>query len=310
MEKPNRTHTYVTPASDSARWEHWRPRAGDIFVCTPPKTGTTWTQMLCALLVHQSPKLPLPLTRLSRWLERYTEPVEDVVADFEKQTFRRIVKTHTPLDGLPYYEDASYVFCGRDPRDAFLSSVDHLANISDTSLADAKKRIGLPEDFVFPTDPNLLFQMWMTVPTQPWVPDGFPMGSVLYYASSFWPYRKLPNILFIHYDDLSDRLEEEMRSLSRFLKIPIDGRIFPSLVEAAKFETMRQDGRENAPGAHVGEWRDADAFFKKARRGEWRTVLNLENQALYERTASERLDPILRKWLEGGRAVAGDPRDV
>jgi hypothetical protein len=266
--------------------------------------------MLCALLVHQTPDLPLPLTRLSRWLERLTEPVDSVVADFERQDFRRIVKTHTPLDGLPWYEDASYVFCGRDPRDAFLSAVDHFANLSEASLADARKRAGIPADFVLPTDPNVLFAMWMTMPTHEWVPDGFPMGSVLYYASSFWPYRKLPNVLFLHYADLSDRLDEEMRRLARLLHIPIDEAVFPSLVRAAAFGVMKEDGAANAPGAHLGEWRDANEFFKSARRGEWKTVLNEENLALYDRIAAERLDPMLRLWLEKGRGATGDPGDL
>jgi hypothetical protein len=308
--RPQRVHTYVTLAYDSARWEKWRPRKGDIFVCTPPKTGTTWTQMLCALLVHQSPVLPVPLTRLSRWIERYTEPVENVIADFEAQKHRRIIKTHTPLDGLPYFDDASYVFCGRDPRDAFLSAVDHFANLSEASIADARRRGGISEDFQFPTDPNVLFQMWLTMPTHEWVPDGFPMGSVLYYASSFWPYRKLPNILLLHYDDLSDRIEEEMRRLSAFLGIPIDEKVFPYLVSAASFDAMKDDGAANAPGAHLGEWRDANAFFKSARRGEWKKVLSAENLELYNRIAGERLDPVLRRWLEGGRAAAGDPKEI
>ena len=308
--KPQRTRTYLTPIEDSARWDHWRPRKGDIIVCTPPKTGTTWTQMLCALLVHQSPSLPQPLTRLSRWIDRHGEPIDNVIADFEGQNFRRIVKTHTPLDGLRYFEDVSYVFCGRDPRDAFLSGVDHLANVSEESMADARRRAGVPADFAFPTDPNALFAMWLTMPTHPWVPDGFPMGSVLYYASSFWPYRRLPNIHFLHYVDLSERLAEEMKRLSQFLGIAINDNVFPSLVEAASFHAMKEKGEANAPGAHLGEWRNASEFFKSARRGQWKEILSAENLALYEQAASERLDPQLRLWLEKGRAAAGDPREL
>src|SRR5262249_317379 len=160
-------------------------------------------------------------------------------------------------DGLPYFEDTSYICCGRDPRDAFLSAVDHFANLSEASLADAKRRGGIADDFQFPTDPNVLFQMWLTMPTHEGVPDGVPLVSVLYYAWSFWPYRKLPNIFFLHYDDLSDRLEEEMRRLSNFLGIAVDVRVFPSLVHAATFAEMKNDGAANAPGAHLGEWRDA-----------------------------------------------------
>ncbi|HEX4295621.1 MAG TPA: sulfotransferase domain-containing protein [Rhizomicrobium sp.] len=100
MNRPERTHTYSDMIYDSTRWNGFALREGDIVVATPPKCGTTWTQMICALLVHQAPDLPQPQTELSRWLERHGEPVETVHAHYRAQPFRRIVKTHTPLDGL------------------------------------------------------------------------------------------------------------------------------------------------------------------------------------------------------------------
>jgi aryl sulfotransferase len=100
-----------------------------------------------------------------------------------------------------------------------------------------------------------------------------------------------------------------MRRLSSFLAIPVDEKIFPSLVQAATFGAMKTEGA-NAPGAHLGEWRDPKAFFKSARRGEWKNVLSAENLALYDSIAAERLDPQLRRWLEGGRKATGDPKEV
>lgn len=306
MSKPERIHTYLDIIADSARWDSFRPRKGDIIVATPAKCGTTWTQMLCALLVHQSPELPLPLTRLSRWLDRHTEPVASVVADFEAQPYRRIIKTHTPLDGLPYWEEVDYVFCGRDPRDAFLSIMDHLHNVSPESIADARKRGGLPDDFAFPTDPNQMLPMWLTTGPQPWVWDGFPAGSVLYLTNTYWQHRDLPNLTFLHYADLTRDRDGEMRRLAKALRIPIDEAKWPALVEAAGFSAMKEHASDNAPGAHLGEWANDKDFFRKARNAEWRNVLSLENQALYEKVSTEKLEPGLKKWLEGGRA-AFDP---
>src|SRR5215471_18922941 len=157
MPRPERTRVYQDMISDSTRWDRFRHRPGDIIVATPAKCGTTWTQMICALLVHQTPELPLPLTKLSRWLDRHVDPIESLVAEFAAQPWRRIVKTHTPLDGLPFRDDATYVFCGRDPRDAFLSAIDHEANVSDETRAEALARAGLPPDFVLPDDPNARF---------------------------------------------------------------------------------------------------------------------------------------------------------
>lgn len=303
--KPQRDRTYVTLVSDSARWDQWRPRKGDVIVCTAPKCGTTWTQMIVALLIH-GPNLPQPLTRLSRWLDRVSEPIASVIAEFEAQDFRRVVKTHSPLDGLPYWEEVDYVVCGRDPRDAFLSTFDHMANVSDATIAEARKRAVRSEEFV-PIDYNRMFRMWLTTPSQPWVADGYPLGSVLYHADSFWSWRKLPNIHFQHYADLRRDLDREMRRLAAFLGIDVDERAFPALVEAASFPVMQKHGEENAPGAHLGEWRDSQAFFRKARLDEWQTVLDDDNKQLYDRLASERLSPSLRGWLERGRS-AWDPK--
>lgn len=308
MPVPRPTRTYDTPIFDSARWDGFTPRPGDILVCTPVKRGTTWTQMLCAMLVHQSTVFPQPLTRLSRWLERHAEPIADVLAAYEAQSYRRIVKTHTPFDGLPYFEQASYVFCGRDPRDVFLSSLDHIANASEKTAEEARRRAGVPDDFEFPSDPNVLFPTWLTTGAMDGMEDGFPMGSVMTLTATYWNVRRLPNLHFTHYADLSADLDGEMRRLARFLGAPIDERLWPDFLTAASFDAMRERADELAPGAHFNEWRSNADFFRGARKGQWRDVLTAENQTLYEAVSRARLAPRLKAWLEGGRAAAGDPK--
>jgi hypothetical protein len=307
MARPARTRVYQDLISDSTRWDRFKPRPGDIIVATPAKCGTTWTQMICALLVHQTPDLPMPLTKLSRWLDRHTDPIDNLIAEFEAQLFRRIVKTHTPLDGLPYRHDATYVFCGRDPRDAFLSAIDHETNVSPEVRAEALARAGLPADFEFPSDPNARFPMWLSTGNAPWVQDGFPSGSVLYFSSTYWQHRDLSNLVFVHYADLVADLDGEMRRLSAALGISIDETRWPALVAAARFETMRETADNTAPGAHLGEWSNNADFFRKARAGEWRDVLSAENLALYERVASERLERDLKVWLENGGLAWQEP---
>lgn len=306
---PRHIHSYKTPIYESDRWGDFSHRAGDILVCTPPKCGTTWTQMICALLVHQTPELPEPLTRLSRWIERVTQPIEEVNAELSAQPFRRVLKSHTPLDGLPYFDDVSYVICGRDPRDAFLSMMDHLHNLSDDSVADARRRMGMPEGsgFPFPTDPNALFPIWMTTPEQPWTEDGLPFGSSTHFFKTYWAHRRLPNVLFLHYADMKANLGDEMRRLSAFLGISVNEAVWPELVEAASFASMRGNADADAPGAHLGEWRSNTDFFRRSRLGQWREALSAENQDLYESLSRQRMDPAMKRWLEGGRAVADDP---
>ena len=67
---------YRSPDEDSARWLGFPSRDGDIVISTRSKTGTTWVQMICALLIFQAPELPAPLAQLSPWLDHLIAPRE------------------------------------------------------------------------------------------------------------------------------------------------------------------------------------------------------------------------------------------
>ena len=86
---------YRSAEEDSGRWLDFPYRPGDIVISTRSKHGTTWMQMICALLVFQTPELPARLPRLSPWLDWLTLPLDEVQALLEDQQHRRFIKTHT-----------------------------------------------------------------------------------------------------------------------------------------------------------------------------------------------------------------------
>ena len=83
---------YRATMYDSDRWHGFELRRGDIIISTPPKCGTTWTQMICALLILQEPERPLPLDTLSPWIDMVTRARTDVFADLEAQAHRRFIQ--------------------------------------------------------------------------------------------------------------------------------------------------------------------------------------------------------------------------
>jgi aryl sulfotransferase len=112
---------YRSPDEDSRRWLDFDFRPGDIVISTRSKCGTTWVQMICALLVFQSPDLPTPLSELSPWLDFLADPADEIYARLAAQTHRRFIMTHTPLDGVVIDGRATYVVVARHPLDAAIS---------------------------------------------------------------------------------------------------------------------------------------------------------------------------------------------
>src|SRR3954453_18544759 len=90
---------YLSDDDDSGRWAGFPFHRGDIVISTRSKSGTTWMQMICALMVFGSPDLPAPLPVLSPWVDHAIEPIADVVARLQAQRHRRFVKTHTRWTG-------------------------------------------------------------------------------------------------------------------------------------------------------------------------------------------------------------------
>lgn len=84
---------YRSGDEDSARWLGFPYRQGDIVISARSKSGTTWVQMICALLVFQNQNLPAPLAELSPWLDWLVTPRDEVYARLSAQRHRRFVKT-------------------------------------------------------------------------------------------------------------------------------------------------------------------------------------------------------------------------
>ena len=304
MNKPEIRHYYRSALMDARRWDNFKPRSDDIIITTSYKAGTTWMQGICAALVFQAPRPPAPQDALTPWLDANFGPVEDVLALLESLQNRRYIKTHLPLDGIRFIEEAKYIFVGRDGKDVWMSMWNHWHNMNPDvieGLNAAPGREG-PELPLPAQDIGKAFDDWLSRASFEWENNGYPFWSHLHHAKSWWEFRHLPNILFVHYEDLLADTDREMRRISEYLDIPVNESLWPTLVQAVSFSEMKKDAATMGPGASQGVWKDSSNFFHQGKSRRWQGVLTDDQVKAYDELALAELGPELARWLEfGGR---------
>ena len=262
---------------DSDRWAGFEHRPGDIIISTPPKCGTTWTQNICAMLVLGTTTFDRPMAELSPWIDQNTHDLAQTLADLRSQQHRRFIKSHTPLDGLPWHDDVTYIAVARDPRDVAVSFDHHWQNLDIERVLEARAAsVGLDDlaelEPVPPSsdDPVARFWDWMTRRRDP--DQSIGLQFALIHLRSFWERRFEPNIVLLHYADLERDLEGEMRRLAKRLGITVDERRWPEFVDAASFDSMKARAMDLAPNAGQ-HWKDTNAFFHRGGSGQWRDLV-------------------------------------
>jgi aryl sulfotransferase len=278
----------------AARWADFPFRPGDIVISTWPKTGTTWVQTICALLIFQTPELPTPLSELSPWLDVPDVSRDEVFARLAAQQHRRIIKTHLPLSGIPVDPRATYIAVGRHPLDAALSlyhQKDNEVGAPEVMTSRPPQAGRRPQRSVSPRDALL---HWIDMEPSPQVHYNY-LARMMRHLSAAWARRDEPNVVLVHYEDLSADLDGEMRRLAALLGITVPEAIWAGLVKAATFEHMRADPDRFVSSGVV--LKDNAAFFCSGTSGAGRALLTSTEFARYRARVTRLASPDLLTWL-------------
>jgi aryl sulfotransferase len=302
LDLPAVRHVYQNWAMDALRWNFFTPRADDIVVATAIKAGTTWVQEIVRNLIFSGKNLAIALDEISPWIDIRNYPLELVLTRLEQQSHRRWMKTHLPLDGLPFHPRIKYLYVGRDSRDVFMSFCNFYGNFTQLAIDGFNSVPGRVGDEIprCPEDIHMLWHDFITRGWFPWENEGYPFLSVMHHVQSWWDYRHLSNILFVHYTDLLADLEGGMRRIARFLEIDLPASVWPLIVRNCTFADMKARGTELLQFASVVLKGGSDAFFHKGTNGRWRDVLSADELKLYDAAAERELTPECRRWLENG----------
>ncbi len=309
---PEVTREYRNHHLDSTRWRVFEPREGDVVVTTSYKSGTTWMQQILHYLVFRGDPKALPTGLVSPWIDaRFHAPLDEMAAGIAAQQHRRFVKSHLPFDGLPYHPQVRYLVVARDARDVFMSLWNHYRNYTDGLM----ERLNAGEHFVGPELPKpppeedaelrALWRGWMTRGWFSWESEGWPFWSNLHHTQSYWEYRQLPNLLFVHYSDLLADPAGQIQRVADFVGESLTAQELETAVEVTSIDSMRESMKPLDAMFREAFRGGVDSFIYKGTNGRWRGLLGDDDLALYEKARERVMAPDCARWLEHGSLGGG-----
>jgi aryl sulfotransferase len=122
---------------------------------------------------------------------------------------------------------------------------------------------------------------------------------------SWWKLRDLPNVKFVHFNDMKRDLPGSIREIAEFLDIPTKPASFQNIVEHCGFEYMKANAEAVTPlGGMLWEG-GAKTFINKGTNGRWKDALTPAEVRAYEQRAVRELGEDCAAWLaEGARSIS------
>ncbi|MBT0958220.1 sulfotransferase domain-containing protein [Alphaproteobacteria bacterium KMM 3653] len=289
-EPPKRR--YTGKIADPSRWYGFAARPGDIVVSTPPKSGTTWTQGILALLLSGDPHVDAAISRNAPWIDINDAEQDARIAALNAQEGLRQVKTHTPLDGIPFWPELRYISVFRHPIDVHFSFRRHVENMSEDVLRD-----------IYPPDIQEGFRIFLEGEHC----DGASLSSIIDHFQAALAFAQRENVLCLHYADMTRDLTGAVQRIAAHISIAHPPEVMNALVEAARFGNMKKNAERFAVSAREGFWRKDSDFFDSGSSQKWVGVLSDADLADYEAQIAKRLTTQEQGWLENGSQTGALP---
>lgn len=223
-------------------------RSDDVYVCSLPKCGSSWTETIVWLLKHGLNYENVNLSNRQKSISAFentatlramaNQILHDDISKllieatalkmawtdhFDNLESPRIIKTHLPVFAfpkdvwLPKANGAKVIYVARNAKDAVVSEYHFRRNYlppADITIDDVIN--GVTED------------MWIHSP-------------YLEHILSAWSLRNLPNVLFITYEDLVNEPFATIKKISEFLQCSYTDAQLKELVEFVSFDNMKKN---------------------------------------------------------------------
>ena len=280
---------YKGSVSRPERWARFDPRPGDVIICSPPKCGTTWLQTIVSMLIAGVPAVTEQLSVVSPWVDAVFT-TDEMLDALKSRPGRRVLKTHTPVDGFPAWSGVTILAIFRHPLDVFLSLRDHVANLRDAEAHPIGGEV------------SAAFDHFLYGSFHPDRVDERSLGSLVqHYQAATSGHQPLLGL--VHYADLIHNPSAALARLAKILGVDCDTSTLEQIKAATTFDAMKANATRLTPMSGTLHWRDDAAFFSSGgirRRAE---ILSYEQiHAYHTRLAALVPDIAQRRWLQDGES--------
>ena len=253
--------------------QRYRAQAGDIFVATYPKCGTTWMQYIVYLLLHGARPLP-PGANINEVFPHLEEVGEGVVRALPEP---RTIKTHLPFERAPWNAQAKYVYVARNPFACVVSFYHHTR--------------GFPRHYDFASGTfDTFFELFLR--------GEVDFGDYFDNLASWLPQLGKPNTLFLTYESLRAAPSDAVAAVGAFLggepaRSARDPLFLARVAELSSFRSMGRD-QDRWSSARPA---DMPAFVRKGVVGDWTNHLSPEQaRRLAAKTAARLASTPAEHW--------------
>jgi len=223
-------------------------RHDDIYITTFPKSGTTLMQMILYQLTTDGNTNFNHIYEVSPWIRNASLKNQEPL-DLPSP---RLIKTHDYYDFFPKQIKGRFIFVYRNGMDVGVSLYHQNKNYNFSNLIFEK----YIKDFLKPRK-----RSWFNY-TKEW----------------FQNKNKFP-ILYLRYEDLLEKKEQEIQKIIEFLKINPSPEAIQRAIEFSSFEFMKEN--EDKFGVQPLPPKVYDQFIRKGKAGEGKLLFSKEQELEY-----------------------------
>jgi len=255
-------------------------REDDVWIITPPKCGTTWTQEITWLLMNKadivtakekdlfsrSPFLEMPMMFISS-----EEEAEGVIAKIDSMPSPRLIKSHLPFELLPpnLLDTCKVVFVTRNVKDAAVSFFYHERLMKHHDLID------MP----FERYAREVYKPSLTI-----------LSGYFEMLNSGWKRSDHPNMLFLWYESMKEDQKKVISEIAQHIGYQLTEAELDKVDEYTRFDNLSKTCSINKPNPMFHT--DRGSFLRKGKVGDWTGHFSPELAKEWDLWAEQELNKI------------------